>query len=558
MRAPLLVLICAYAVSIGGLVLMPGMDDQGQPWRFDFFHAVYFVSFMGSTIGFGEIPYEFTAAQRAWTTVALYICVVSWLYAIGKILSLVQDPAFQRVVAEQHFAYKVRRLSTPFYLICGYGETGSLLLAALSRRNIQSVVLDYNADRINQLTLDSRSFDVPALFCDAREVKHLQEAGIEHRDCKGVIALGNDDQGNIKVAIAAKLLHPKLAVIARAQTQDAAANLASFNTDHIINPFQVFADHLAMALRSPSIHMLYEWLISAPDLPLPQGIRPPRGIWVVCGFGRFGREVNKYLEYEGIRTVIIEPDPAQAPEGAVLGRGTEAVTLREAGIDKAVGLVAGADQDINNLSIIMTAKELNPNLYIVARQNRRANDAVFKAAGLDLIMESSRILVWRILPLLTIPLLSRFLLLARHRNEEWAHALLQRLAPVCQEKTPMIWSITLSAEQAPAVHAALQNKHLIPLQNILHDPQKHDEMLPCVPLLLQRNNKEILLPKFAEPLQPDDEILLCAPRYVAPQLEWTLYNPNTLDYVLTGAVRPDGYIWRWWAQRRKHKAEAET
>ncbi len=55
MRLPLIVVILAYAVSILGLVLIPGVDDQGNPWRMDFFHAFYFVSFTGSTIGYGEV-----------------------------------------------------------------------------------------------------------------------------------------------------------------------------------------------------------------------------------------------------------------------------------------------------------------------------------------------------------------------------------------------------------------------------------------------------------------------------------------------------------------------
>jgi Trk K+ transport system NAD-binding subunit len=44
--------------------------------------------------------------------------------------------------------------------------------------------------------------------------------------------------------------------------------------------------------------------------------------------------------------------------------------LRTADIDKAVGIIAGTDDDANNLSILMTAKDLNPNIYTVVRQNR--------------------------------------------------------------------------------------------------------------------------------------------------------------------------------------------
>ncbi len=45
MRAPLLVLVGAYAISVLGLVLIPGSDAAGQPQRMDFFHAFYVVTY---------------------------------------------------------------------------------------------------------------------------------------------------------------------------------------------------------------------------------------------------------------------------------------------------------------------------------------------------------------------------------------------------------------------------------------------------------------------------------------------------------------------------------
>jgi hypothetical protein len=78
MRAPLIVLILTYSISVIGLVLIPGVDEAGNPWRFDFFHAFYFVSFMGSTIGFGEIPHAFTAGQRLWVSFCIFFTVLGW------------------------------------------------------------------------------------------------------------------------------------------------------------------------------------------------------------------------------------------------------------------------------------------------------------------------------------------------------------------------------------------------------------------------------------------------------------------------------------------------
>ena len=72
MRRPLLTLIVVYTIAMLGLVLIPGQDANGDPWHMGFFHAFYFVSFMSTTIGFGEIPYAFTDAQRLWVTFSLY------------------------------------------------------------------------------------------------------------------------------------------------------------------------------------------------------------------------------------------------------------------------------------------------------------------------------------------------------------------------------------------------------------------------------------------------------------------------------------------------------
>jgi Trk K+ transport system NAD-binding subunit len=271
----------------------------------------------------------------------------------------------------------------------------------------------------------------------------------------------------------------------------------------------------------------------------------------VCGFGRFGREVHRYLDYEGIRTTVIEPNPQHAPEGTIIGRGTEAVTLREADIDKAVGLVAGADQDINNLSIIMTAKELKPDLFIVARQNRRANDAIFKAAKLDLIMESSRILVWRILPLLTNPLLSRFLLEARHRNEAWARELLQQLRGLCQGRTPQTWSITLDPQQMPALSAMLAQDQSLLLRDLIRDPGARDQTLPCLALMRLRADKETLLPAPESTLQSGDQILFCGAQQAYERQQRALDNPQLLAFLMTGQEQPDSYVWRWLSQQRK-------
>jgi len=530
MRTPLLVLITAYAVSVLGLVLMPGVDANGQPYHMDFLHAFYVVSYTVTTIGFGELPYAFSAAQRLWVVFTIYFGVVAWIYAIGTLLALLQDKAFQQVLGENRFASRARRLTTPFYIVCGYGDTGSLVVREMLDHGLDAIVIDIDPERINELTLDDLPAYVPGLCADAGETRSLVLAGLHHPLCAGVIAVTNQDAVNLKIAITLKLLRPALKVICRAESHDVQANMESFGTDAVINPFEAFADRLAMALHSPDLHLLIDWLTQPPGKPLPVRSRPPRGAWVLCGYGRFGKAVKRYLDYEGLETTIIEatPEKVDAPAGTVKGRGTEAVTLREAHIEKAVGIVAGTDDDTNNLSMIMTARDLNPNLFLVARQNARENDAIFAAAKVDLVMQRAGNIANRILALISTELLTVFLHEARHQNEEWAHALLDRVWLLAGNMTPDLWTIEISARGATAVHEQLANDGKVTVGQCMTDPSDRNESLKVLALLHERAGKMQLLPDENLSLQVGDRILMCGRPGTEMRMRRTLQNPMVL------------------------------
>lgn len=552
MRAPLILLIITYAISVLGFVLIPGMDDKGQPWQMGFFHAFYVVSYTATTIGFGELPFLFTDGQRFWALATIYLTVIAWLYAIGTILTLVQDPALKRTLTEYRFARTIRQLRQPFYIVCGYGDTGSQVIKSMIEHDIQAVALDLQQARIDDLLLDELRIYVPGLCADAGDPYNLRTAGLNSPWCAGVLALTNNDHTNLEVAITSKLLNPKLPVICRAETKDIQANMASFGTDRIINPFEAFAQQLAISLHSPEMHLIFEWLTQPPHTPLFDCKDPPHGMWIICGYGRFGKAVEKFLKFEGIATTIVEADPVKTncTGRCIEGRGTEAVTLRAAHIDKAVGIVAGTDDDANNLSILMTAKQLRPDLYTVARQNRRSNSVIFEAANIDQVMQHSTIISLKIQALLSAPLLSDFLKLARRHNNDWARELTTKLRHIADKKVPDLWTITIDSDAAPTLIEALEAAEEMRIGHITADPRQHGHQLRCLPLLLKRGGDFTLLPQVEETIEAGDQILFCGDYGVAQLMEWTLQNHNTLRYIITGENRPDGYVWRWLAKRQ--------
>jgi voltage-gated potassium channel len=558
MRVPLIVVILAYAISILGMVLMPGMDDQGQPWKMSIFHAFYFVSFMGSTIGFGEIPYPFSDAQRIWTTVAMYMTVLSWLYAIGALFSIVQDKEFRRVVAYANFTREVRRIREPFYLICGFGDAGQLLIRELAEHSIRSVVVDKNETKIHSLQLEELRMRVPGLTADFTDSTALVAAGLRKPQCAGVIALTDNDDINLMVSITSKLLAPDVTVISRAESHDSQANIASFGTEHIINPYDRFAERFAMMFQSPSMYLVYEWMTSIHQAPLTKFTAPPKGTWIICGYGRFGKAMQKSLSFKGIQTIIIELDTegTNAPEGTIKGRGTEAITLHEAGVKYADGLIAGTDDDGNNLSIIMTALHLNKNLFTVARQNISSNDAIFAAADIDVTMQPGRLIGKQIIDMLTTPLLTDFLRLATTQNEEWANLLVSRVAGVLTDRPPESWAITVSTKQSPAVTQSIKRGAPVTVKDLLTDPREISKPLPCVALyLLHQDQQERLLPTDDMPLQIGDQLLICGHESAERHMRWTARNPHALSYICSGYDRPSGSLWRWLSARRNRKAD---
>ncbi len=548
MRVPLLVLLIVYAMAIVGMTLIPGVDDQGHLWYMNFFHAYYFVSYMGTTIGFGEIPYPFSEAQRMWVILSLYMTVIAWIYAIGALLSLIQDDALRRMMTENRFARMVNNIHEPFYLICGYGDTGSALVSSLEERFMRSVVIEIKQERINILMMENYPVYVPKLCADASKPLILVKGGLKNPDCAGVIAITDDNLANLHIAITAKLLNPDITVIGRVDAREVADNMDSFGTDFIIDPFDIFSRKLHTALHAPNLLLLRECLTAQKQTCEP--LEPPeRGLWVLCGYGRFGKAV--YEQFKGdknIRFVVIEANPERTGYPRVeciKGWGTEADTLRQAHIEEAVGIIAGTNDDVNNLSIIMTARELNPNLFVVIRQNKAENQIIFEAAKADIVMQPSQIIANHIRVLLTTPLLVDFIILAKQFKYDWTEKLIKYLKKILNSTKPDIWQMTINQETCPAVWDALSNNQPVNLKCLRTDPRNRKEYLACIPLLLVRAEENVLLPEDSECLDKNVQILWCGKRGVMSWMEWILHDPLVLTYILTGEMVSRSYVWRW-------------
>src|SRR4051794_41096864 len=116
-----------------------------------------------------------------------------------------------------------------------------------------------------------------------------------------------------------------------------------------------------------------------------------RDHYIICGYGRVGRQVARDLRAAGTRYVICDHDPANRDHAEVgvrfiAGRASDEEILREAGIDRARGVVACVDSDAENIFITLTARELRPDIAIVARAAAEDSESKLRRAGADRVI----------------------------------------------------------------------------------------------------------------------------------------------------------------------------
>ncbi|HEY4602860.1 MAG TPA: NAD-binding protein [Blastococcus sp.] len=545
MRAPLIVLIVIFSVSVLGLTVIPGQDDQGRPYHMGFFDAFYVMSYTATTIGYGELPHAFTYNQRMWVTVCIYLTVIGWAYAIGSLLARLGDRAFRQALALQRFTRKVARLGEPFVLVAGYGRAGELLGHSMDALGRRFVVLDRSADRIDGLELESYHADVPGLAAEVRDPSSLVAAGLDHPSCEAVVALTDDDEVNLAVVMASALLRPDVPVIARVMSRSMAERMRAFGEPSVVNPFDRFGDHLRLALRAPAAYQLLTWLESGPGAPLPPRGSPPRsGRWVVCGYGRLGRELTADLRAEGIGVTVIEPHPTDAhPDDVVVADGSDPGVLARADLVSAVGFVAATDNDTTNLSLVAAARKINASLFVAARQNQPASGPLFAAMEIDALLVPTEVVAHEIYAQLSTPLLWRFLRELPAKDDAWAAELVDRVTALCGEQLQALWKVRLTPQEAPALTGRLDSG-AVRLGELLRNPEDRDEALHAVVLLVLRGEDAVLAPDGDFVLAPGDELLLAGRPDARRVLAVILEVDAVLEYVLSGRRVPSSWIWR--------------
>ena len=154
-----------------------------------------------------------------------------------------------------------------------------------------------------------------------------------------------------------------------------------------------------------------------------KAIEKIRDHFIICGHGRMGSFICQQLHFRNIPFVVVENNTEQQDkimeEGFFLSPGdaTEESVLLGAGIHKAKGLVSVVQTDADNVYVVLTARELNPDIEIIARAGEESAEKKLMRAGATRVISPYRIGGMRLVMGIIKPAVMSFLELAMdHRK----------------------------------------------------------------------------------------------------------------------------------------------
>ncbi len=162
--------------------------------------------------------------------------------------------------------------------------------------------------------------------------------------------------------------------------------------------------------------------------------------YIICGYGRVGRHAARELHNEKCAFVIVDNDPdvvelaRDAGFAALLGDATDDAVVRQAGIDRAAGLLVTTASDAANVFITLTARSFNDKIQIVARASSESSEAKLIKAGANRVIAPEVVGGQRMAALVLRPETTSLVdeLTLSHNRESWIdEVLIGAASPLC-------------------------------------------------------------------------------------------------------------------------------
>ena len=335
------------------------------------------------------------------------------------------------------------------------------------------------------------------------------------------------------------MLNKHVKIAAKSTTTNHSENLKDLDVEIIANPFSIISSEVNMALIAPNLLKLEKWLYRIDNLSvnLPSF---PNGKYIICGYGRMGKKIYEKLKNNNIEVQLVEVNKDNIDNFSKdemqhinFGNADDKEMLIDIGIKDSIAIIAATNDDTTNLSILATAKKLNPNIMTIVRENEMEDFSIFNNANIDHVFMPSKILINKTANALINPLSDKFIRLILRKDEKWASKLVRKLIEEINED-PILMEFSINEKYTPQIFKYLKDDNNLTLDFLSTSLHNKEQRNNVVPLLLQRENEITLLPMFEDDLKIGDKILFACDLHAKDDIEYICQNIYEFHYALTG------------------------
>jgi voltage-gated potassium channel len=226
-----------------------GVGTVGYRWiegpHWSYFDGFYMTAITLTTIGFGE-THELRTPGRVFTVALAFGGIFILAYLASELVRGVLTGELQAAIGRQVVDDKLNTL-TGHTLVCGFGRMGRIVCAELERQHKRFVVVDGSAERLADFPF---AHGLP-VHGDATVDEVLRKAGVDR--AKSLITVVGSDADNVYITLSARLLNPRLLIVARAEEEEAESKLRKVGANKVISPYLAGGHRAVQAVLRPTV-----------------------------------------------------------------------------------------------------------------------------------------------------------------------------------------------------------------------------------------------------------------------------------------------------------------
>ncbi|MBV9737342.1 MAG: TrkA family potassium uptake protein [Candidatus Eremiobacteraeota bacterium] len=268
LRGPAVAAVLLAAVVAIGTIGYVALEGWG--W----FDSFYMTMMTVTTTGGGE-PHPMSAAGKWWTIIVVTVGFAALTFTLLTLISYVIEGRLGVAVGERRMRRRLAEMDRHF-ILCGYGRVGREVARNFLQENIQFVIIDINPDSL----IRAADEGLTVVRGDAAHVDTLKAAGVERAQV--LITCIDSDENNIYVTLSARVLNPKIFIVARANRDDTEPKLRLAGANRIISPYTIGGRRIASLAMRPTAVEFVDTVLSANngELLLEDFTIPANSSWV--------------------------------------------------------------------------------------------------------------------------------------------------------------------------------------------------------------------------------------------------------------------------------------